>query len=173
MQNNLVTFKVVLAGDVGVGKTCLLHHAVSEEFLEFIPPTIGIDYKVKTYDDIGGKKVKMFIYDSTGSDRLHSDTCSYYKQADVVVVCYSIDDRSSFEKVNSYLKKVEDYCEEVTTVYLVGTKSDLENLRQNPRDMAEEYAKNRPIRALHFKEVSSKTGQNVKELFETIAKRQL
>ncbi|XP_045848496.1 ras-related protein Rab-26 isoform X4 [Meles meles] len=76
-----VAFKVMLVGDSGVGKTCLLVRFKDGAFLAgtFIS-TVGIDFRNKVLD-VDGAKVKLQIWDTAGQERFRSVTHAYYRDA--------------------------------------------------------------------------------------------
>ncbi|XP_069426841.1 ras-related protein Rab-26 isoform X6 [Ovis canadensis] len=76
-----VAFKVMLVGDSGVGKTCLLVRFKDGAFLAgtFIS-TVGIDFRNKVVD-VDGMKVKLQIWDTAGQERFRSVTHAYYRDA--------------------------------------------------------------------------------------------
>ena len=80
MQNNDydVLVKIVIVGESGVGKTCLLQRFENEDFSVTHVPTIAIDFKMKVVS-IGDKKVKMQIWDTAGQERFHTLTAGFFK----------------------------------------------------------------------------------------------
>lgn len=73
-------FKVLLIGDSGVGKTCILFRFSDDKFNTTFISTIGIDFKLKTVE-INGKTIKLQIWDTAGQERFHTITTSYYRGA--------------------------------------------------------------------------------------------
>ena len=89
-------YKIIIAGSSGVGKSSLLLRFVDNIFSENLLSTIGVDFKFKTLE-IKGKKVKMQIWDTAGSEAFRSIVSAYYRGANAVVLVYAIDDKFSFE----------------------------------------------------------------------------
>uniref|UniRef100_A0A3P9PQ14 small monomeric GTPase n=1 Tax=Poecilia reticulata TaxID=8081 RepID=A0A3P9PQ14_POERE len=73
-------FKLLLIGDSGVGKTCVLFRFSDDAFNTTFISTIGIDFKIKTVE-LQGKKIKLQIWDTAGQERFHTITTSYYRGA--------------------------------------------------------------------------------------------
>ena len=71
-------FKLLLIGDSGVGKTCILFRFSDDAFNNTFISTIGIDFKIKTIE-LRGKKIKLQIWDTAGQERFHTITTSYYR----------------------------------------------------------------------------------------------
>uniref|UniRef100_A0A8C7E6Q7 small monomeric GTPase n=1 Tax=Naja naja TaxID=35670 RepID=A0A8C7E6Q7_NAJNA len=77
-------FKLLLIGDSGVGKTCLLFRFSEDAFNTTFISTIGIDFKIRTIE-LDGKKIKLQIWDTAGQERFRTITTAYYRGAMVSV----------------------------------------------------------------------------------------
>ncbi len=86
-------FVLLLVGDSGVGKSCLLLRFCDDSFSESCLNTIGVDFKVKTIK-IDGKRVKLQMWDTAGQERFRTITKSYYRGAHGIIVVYDITKRS-------------------------------------------------------------------------------
>nr|XP_031362729.1 ras-related protein Rab-13 [Lonchura striata domestica] len=73
-------FKLLLIGDSGVGKTCLVIRFAEDNFSSTYISTIGIDFKIRTVD-IDGKKIKLQVWDTAGQERFKTITTAYYRGA--------------------------------------------------------------------------------------------
>ncbi len=94
-----------------MGKSSLLLRFVDNIFSENLLSTIGVDFKFKTLD-IKGKKVKMQIWDTAGSEAFRSIVSAYYRGANAVVLVYAIDDKFSFEELSKFwITEVNKYRE--------------------------------------------------------------
>uniref|UniRef100_A0A8C4S7U6 small monomeric GTPase n=1 Tax=Erpetoichthys calabaricus TaxID=27687 RepID=A0A8C4S7U6_ERPCA len=82
-------FKLLLIGDSGVGKTCLIIRFAEDNFNSTYISTIGIDFKVKTVE-VDGKKIKLQVWDTAGQERFKTITTAYYRGAMVSLYhcCY-------------------------------------------------------------------------------------
>ena len=159
-------FKILLIGDYGVGKSSLVARYTDGTFNEYYISTIGVDFKIKTIN-VDGFAVKLQIWDPSSSERFRPITRSYYRGAHGIVVLYDISDKESFGKLSFWLGEIEKYAPEDVCKVVVGTKCDLEDRREVTREEGEEFATKA---GLSFFEVSSKTGENVDELFTCLAK---
>ena len=74
-------FKLLLIGDSGVGKTCVLHRFSDDAFQSTFISTIGIDFKIRTIELEDGKKIKLQIWDTAGQERFRTITTAYYRGA--------------------------------------------------------------------------------------------
>lgn len=158
-------FKIIIVGDAGVGKSCLLRRFADQSFTDNYINTIGVDFKVRTLE-IGGKNVKLNIWDSAGQERFRTIVNTYYRGAHGIIVVYDTTDRDSFDHLPDWLKDVSELAEPNAKKMLVGTKVDLDGPgRQVPKDSVASFsmAINVP-----FIETSSKTGLNVEKAFNNM-----
>jgi small GTP-binding protein len=98
--------RAVMLGAYGVGKTSLCRRVRDDTFDAHESTTIGIDFFAKCYSDVD---VQLNVWDTAGQERFHAISTSYYRQADVFLVVFSVVDQQSFEQVPFYLKEVENY----------------------------------------------------------------
>lgn len=73
-------FKLLLIGDSGVGKTCVLFRFAEDQYNATFISTIGIDFKIRTIE-LDGKKIKLQIWDTAGQERFRTITTAYYRGA--------------------------------------------------------------------------------------------
>ncbi|XP_010525612.1 PREDICTED: ras-related protein RABC2a-like [Tarenaya hassleriana] len=78
------SFKILLVGDSGVGKTSLLMSFVSGSARD-LSPTVGVDFKIKLLD-VGQKRLKLTIWDTAGQERFGSFISSYYRGAHGIIL---------------------------------------------------------------------------------------
>ncbi|XP_022086232.1 ras-related protein Rab-30-like isoform X2 [Acanthaster planci] len=119
MEDYKYLFKVVLIGNAGVGKTCLVRRFTQGLFPPGQGATIGVDFMIKTVE-IGGEKVKLQIWDTAGQERFRSITQSYYHSADALVLVFDVTSTESFNALPSWLKEVEQYASPKVISVLVG-----------------------------------------------------
>jgi len=161
------TFKVVVVGNSGVGKTTMVQRFVTGKFLPF-KKTIGADlssYTVRLDEHI---KVRLQIWDFAGQAKFKSILPSYVRGATGCVLCYDITTESSFQILPQWHETVVKNTEN-TTFLLVGCKQDLEEkYRRVDYSRAQEFQKKYGISLLC--ETSSKTGYNNDLVFKELAK---
>eukprot|EP00746_Dinoflagellata_sp_MGD_P157614 gnl/MRDRNA2_/MRDRNA2_86261_c0_seq1.p1 gnl/MRDRNA2_/MRDRNA2_86261_c0~~gnl/MRDRNA2_/MRDRNA2_86261_c0_seq1.p1 ORF type:complete len:550 (+),score=95.32 gnl/MRDRNA2_/MRDRNA2_86261_c0_seq1:100-1749(+) len=161
-------FKLLLVGDSGVGKSCLLLRFADDSFTESYISTIGVDFKIRTID-LEGKVVKLQIWDTAGQERFRTITSSYYRGAHGIFVVYDITDMESFNNVKRWVDEINRYAGVTCSVMLVGAKNDLASKRVVERSQGQELASNL-YGGVPFAETSSKTGNNVDTAFLMLAK---
>ncbi|XP_041364030.1 ras-related protein Rab-37-like isoform X2 [Gigantopelta aegis] len=161
-----VCCKVMLIGDSGVGKTCLLVRFKDGTFLSgsFIS-TVGIDFRNKVVD-VEGTKVKLQIWDTAGQERFRSITRAYYRDANALLLLYDVTSKASFDNIRAWLAEINEYAQEDVVIMLLGNKADLGDRVIRAEDgerLAKEYN-------VAFMETSAKTGLNVELAFMAVAK---
>lgn len=158
-------FKLLLIGNSAVGKSSLLLRFSDNIFNESFLPTIGVDFKIRTFE-LSSKTVKLQIWDTAGQERFKTITSSYYKGAHGIILTYDITDKQSFKDIENWLTEVEKFANENVIKLLVGNKCDLESQRQVTFDEGKEYADSLGIQ---FLETSAKNNANVEKAFFTLA----
>ena len=158
-------FKLLLIGDSGVGKSCLLLRFADDTYTESYISTIGVDFKIRTVD-LDGKTIKLQIWDTAGQERFRTITSSYYRGAHGIIVVYDVTDIESFNNVKQWLNEIDRYASESVNKLLVGNKSDLTSKKQVDTQTAKAFADEIGI---PFLETSAKNSTNVEQAFMTMA----
>ncbi|XAR65812.1 Small monomeric GTPase [Bertholletia excelsa] len=161
-----LSFKILLVGDSGVGKSSLVVSFISN-VVDDLPPTIGVDFKTKLLT-VGGKRLKLTIWDTAGQERFTTLTSSYYRGAQGIILVYDITQRETFTNLSDvWSKEVDLYSTNQDCVkMLVGNKADRESERAVSREEGIDLAKQ--LGGL-FLDCSAKTGANVERCFEELA----
>mmetsp|Transcript_6489 Transcript_6489/g.7419 ORF Transcript_6489/g.7419 Transcript_6489/m.7419 type:complete len:206 (-) Transcript_6489:1274-1891(-) len=157
-------FKLVLIGDSGVGKSCLLLRFADDSFTESYISTIGVDFRFRTVK-VGDKYVKLQIWDTAGQERFRTITSAYYRGADGIIMTYDVTNQDSFDHVQDWLQEVNRYANEGTCKLLIGNKSDRED-KVVSTEVGTEFAKKLDM---PFLETSAKTAANVEAAFLAMA----
>lgn len=158
-------FKLLLIGDSGVGKSCLLLRFADDTYTDSYISTIGVDFKIKTIE-LEGKTIKLQIWDTAGQERFRTITSSYYRGAHGIIVVYDVTDSETFNNVKQWLHEIDRYANENVNKLLVGNKCDLVQKRQVEYNHAAEFAGQLGI---PFIETSAKTAANVEKAFMIMA----
>eukprot|EP00397_Hematodinium_sp_SG-2012_P054535 GEMP01065843.1.p1 GENE.GEMP01065843.1~~GEMP01065843.1.p1 ORF type:complete len:207 (+),score=38.99 GEMP01065843.1:73-693(+) len=157
-------FKLLLIGDSGVGKSCLLLRFADNTYTESYISTIGVDFKIRTIEQ-EGKVVKLQIWDTAGQERFRTITSSYYRGAHGIIIVYDVTDRESFNSVKHWIEEISRYAAEGANKLLVGNKCDLQSKKVVSYDEAKDLADSLNIK---FLETSAKNAHNVEEAFNTM-----
>eukprot|EP01108_Squamamoeba_japonica_P005607 TRINITY_DN44_c0_g3_i1.p2 TRINITY_DN44_c0_g3~~TRINITY_DN44_c0_g3_i1.p2 ORF type:complete len:203 (-),score=64.28 TRINITY_DN44_c0_g3_i1:44-652(-) len=158
-------FKLLLIGDSGVGKSCLLLRFADDTYTESYISTIGVDFKIRTIE-LEGKVIKLQIWDTAGQERFRTITSSYYRGAHGIIVVYDVTDQVSFNNVRQWLQEIDRYACENVNKLLVGNKCDLTTKRVVDHEQAKDFADGLGI---PFLETSAKDATNVEQAFMTMA----
>lgn len=162
-----VAFKVMLVGDSGVGKTCLLVRFKDGAYLagSFIS-TVGIDFRNKVLS-LDTLKVKLQIWDTAGQERFRSVTHAYYRDAHALLLLYDVTNKASFDNIQAWLTEIHEYAQQDVVLMLLGNKADSTHERVVKREEGEKLAKEFGV---PFMETSAKSGLNVELAFTAVAK---
>ncbi|GAY57839.1 hypothetical protein CUMW_182550 [Citrus unshiu] len=180
-------FKLLLIGDSGVGKSCLLLRFADDSYIESYISTIGVDFKIRTVEQ-DGKTIKLQIWDTAGQERFRTITSSYYRGAHGIIVVhlqllfacsyneyfhwmsplivYDVTDQESFNNVKQWLNEIDRYASDNVNKLLVGNKCDLTANKVVSYETAKAFADEIGI---PFMETSAKDSTNVEQAFMAMA----
>ena len=162
-----LSFKIIVIGDSGVGKSCLTNRATTNLFEETYSATVGFEFlsfNVKMND----KVVKLQIWDTCGQELYRSLITNFYRNSSLAIIVYAINSKDSFDNIEIWLRELRTHSNPDAKVFLIGNKIDLENERKITKEQGENYAKTNKLDL--FIESSAKTGFNSKKIFIKAAK---
>jgi small GTP-binding protein len=155
------SFKIVVVGASGVGKTAIVNHLITRTFKEESQPTIGVEFKSYSLS-AEDENVKLQIWDTAGQERFRSVSKAYFRNAAGAILVFDLTQRSTFEEVNVWINDLNTLCLPNAVILLVGNKTDLVDDRAVSDTEAQEWAKRYN---LEYLETSAKTGDNVTDAF--------
>ncbi|KAI0823868.1 GTP-binding protein ypt1 [Trametes gibbosa] len=159
-------FKLLLIGDSGVGKSCLLLRFAEDAFTDSYLSTIGVDFKIRTIE-LEGKTVKLQIWDTAGQERFRTIAAAYYRGAHGIIMVYDVTEAETFSNVKGWITEIERYASEGVKKLIIGNKSDLVERKVVEYSVAKEFSDSLSI---PFIETSAKNSTNVEEAFSLMAK---
>ena len=162
-----LSFKMIVIGDSGVGKSCLTTKAVKNTFEEFYQATIGFEFltfNLKMNETV----VKLQIWDTCGQEVYRSLISNFYRNSSLAVLLYAIDNRDSFINVDNWLKELKGQANPDVKIMIVGNKCDLEDERKVSIEEGKEFKEKNNLN--YFMEASAKTGFNAKNVLIEAAK---
>lgn len=166
-NNGMPSVSIIVLGDTGVGKSCLLLQFIDNRYTPMHDLTIGIDYGAKIIK-IDDKDVKLQIWDTAGQESFRSIARSYYRDAEIAFLVYDCSRRESFNHIYRWLAEAKQFGKPDLMFGLISNKSDLPDSR---RQVTVDEGKN--LAAEHgiaFFEVSAKTSAGVDIAFIESAK---
>ncbi|XP_041973733.1 ras-related protein Rab-9A [Aricia agestis] len=172
--NKNVLLKIVILGDGGVGKSCLMSRFISNHFDDHNFHTIGVEFMNKVVE-VNGKSYTLQIWDTAGQERFKSLRTPFYRGTDICILAYAIDDRSSFNNIKTWMNEFLHYAGvkngiEKFPFIVVGNKSDVPSKdREVSHDQLKQWCEENKIST--YLETSAKTDNNVVEAFSLAVQR--
>lgn len=161
-------FKLLLIGDSGVGKSCILGQYVDQIYIDNYISTIGVDFKIKTIE-FDKKIFKLQIWDTGGQERFRSISRTYYRGAHGVLIVYDITDNESFKNIQKWIEELKNYGSNGICKVIIGNKIDdpIQN-RQVEYTTAKKYSDDLDI---IFIETSAKNNINIDKVFSILVQK--
>lgn len=160
------SFKMVLLGEGCVGKTSLILRYVENKFNDRHHTTQQASFLTKKIN-IGGKRVKLAIWDTAGQEKFHALGPIYYRDSNGAILVYDITDENSFQKVKNWVKELRRMLGDDICLCIAGNKIDLDKDRHVSVSEAESYAES--VGAKHF-HTTAKQNKGIDEMFLDITK---
>ena len=171
------TFKIVMIGDSGVGKSCILLRFADDKFNENFYATIGVDFRFKNIT-VDNKSVKLQIvskylynkiqWDTAGQERFKTITSAYYRGAHGIIIVYDVSDKKSFIHIKDWLEDINKYTDNNPIKLIVGNKCDLTSEKQVTEEDKKALKKQTGIDII---ETSAKNSFKITEAMEMITKK--
>ena len=158
--------KIVIFGDSGSGKTSLRKRFLTNDFDSDSRKTIGVDFETKDLD-LNGKEIKLLIGDFAGEGRFLFMFPEYIYGAVGGILLYDLTEKTSFSHIKDWLSLIRA-ADKKFPIVLAGSKYDLDDIREISWEEGVETAKSMGLNG--FIECSSKTGENINELFSGLLK---
>ena len=157
-----ILIKLVILGDVSVGKSNFLFRFVDGQFNPVHVATVGFDFKSRICEIQNlKKKVKFQIWDTAGQEKYMSINKNLFQRVQGIILMYDISKEDSFLNLDKWLQNIKENSNECPLI-LIGNKSDLIKERKISKEQGENFAKKNNI---IFLEASAKNGFNVEKSF--------
>ena len=150
--------KIILTGDVAVGKTAMINSLLGSKFNDEYEPSIGVDFFSKTLK-FKGKQIKLQIWDSAGQEKFRSLIPNYIRGASLIYLVYDITNKNSFNHLPDWIKFINNI--ENTNIVIIGNKIDLENNRVVSFEEGKKFAEENNYEIF---EISAKEGTGLLEM---------
>ncbi|KXZ52310.1 RABC2 protein [Gonium pectorale] len=160
------TFKILLLGDSGVGKTCLLTRFAHDSFDDKVASTIGVDFAVKrlfVYD----KRIKLTVWDTAGQEKFRTLTSTFYRGAKGIILVYDVSRPDTLRHLEEqWMRELELYGTETDAVRMVvANKVDVGDARRVSWQEGSDFARKH---GCLFVETSAKANVAVATAFEEL-----
>ncbi len=160
-------FKLIVIGDSGIGKSCLMHRMCHNEFTEDHEVTVGVEFG-SLLVKMQGVAFKLQIWDTAGQESFQSITKIFYRGAHAVLLTYDLTSMDSFMNLNHWFQEIKNQSEANALIFLVANKKDMENEREVATSKGEQFAREKGLHG--FFETSAKSGEGVEETFMSAAR---
>ena len=161
----IYTSKVCVVGDQSVGKTSLLLKYSKNTFMENYKPTLGADFIIKEEKLESDDQFHLYLWDLAGNPSFAILRQYYMHGANGALICFDLNNPTSFESVNNWLRDVYRIRPKKIPVILVGTKDDLP--QRVDQALVNEFCKKK---GLTFHRTSAKEGEHVNDVFMQMIK---
>jgi Ras-related protein Rab-1A len=177
MERVVYRFKVILLGDIAVGKSSILSRFVEDKYTNEYRCNVGVEFKVKSLFIDEKRGADLQIWDTVGEERFRTITRQYYRDSkgknilnkkQGVILIFDLTNRSSFDGLDKWVDDIKNFGPEDVKIILIGNKSDLDDDRVVSYTEAVNKAS---LFDTIYIEVSAKTGNNVTGLFEDLTKK--
>ncbi len=158
-------FKVVLAGDESVGKSCLVRRFVDEQFSDDYIPTLGFQIFFKSLK-IGEYSVDFQIWDVAGQSSFEFARRNYYSHSQGFLLVFDVTNPKSFQNLDKWVAEIRAICPTAPGI-LVGNKSDLPDGKISEQEFAQ---KSEQLSASGRVLTSAKTGSKVNDAFDLLGR---
>jgi len=162
-----LSFKIIIIGDISVGKSCLTMKATKDYFENYYSPTVGFEFYTFNVK-IDEQNIRLQIWDTCGQEEYRSLIQNFYRNSSLAIMVYSIDNEKSFENLEIWLNEIKLKGNPDVKIFLIGNKIDLEDNREVPTEKGQQFYKDNKLD--FFLETSAKTGINVEDVFTSAAK---
>lgn len=166
-QNHDLSFKIIVIGDSGVGKSSLTTKATKDYFENYYSPTVGFEFYTFNVR-INDKNIRLQIWDTCGQEVYRSLINGFYRSASLAILVYSIDNNKSFNSLESWLNEIRTKGNPNVKLFLIGNKNDLKEKRKVTEEQAKKFLIDYGFDL--FLETSAKTGFNTQKIFVEAAR---
>jgi len=161
-QNHDLSFKIIVIGDSGVGKSSLTTKATKDYFENYYSPTVGFEFYTFNVR-INDKNIRLQIWDTCGQEVYRSLINGFYRSASLAILVYSIENQKSFNSLESWLNEIRTKGNPNVKLFLIGNKIDLKEKRKVSEEQAKKFQIDYGFDL--FLETSAKTGYNTQKIF--------
>ncbi|KAG1951380.1 ras-related protein Rab-34 [Pimephales promelas] len=161
--------KVIVVGDLAVGKTCLINRFCKNVFDKNYKATIGVDFEMERFEVLG-VPFSLQLWDTAGQERFKCIASTYYRGAQAVIIVFDLTDVASLEHTRQWLEDAMKENDPTSVLlFLVGTKKDLSQSPAQYTLIEQDAIKLADQMKAEYWAVSALSGENVREFFFRVA----
>lgn len=166
VKKKFINLKIILVGDVSVGKTSVLQRYINNNFKDDYTCTIQAEQKTKIINEDSNTSIRMDIWDTAGQEKFRSLTRQYYRDSQGAIIVFDITKKTTFDSLQTWIDDIKDYSDKDIPIIIVGNKSDLIDEREVSENNINEFLNDKYT----YFEVSAKYGNNIDLAFNKMKK---
>ena len=124
IDHKIYQYKIILIGDIAVGKTCVLSRFMNNTFTDIYKCNVGVDYHSKTVTFDNKIGYELNIWDTCGEERFRSVSHLYYKDVNAILLIFDLTNRESFDGLQKWFTDIENFSPQNIEISVLGNKSD-------------------------------------------------
>eukprot|EP01001_Neometanema_parovale_P008639 NODE_4906_length_1002_cov_730.147895_g4699_i0.p1 GENE.NODE_4906_length_1002_cov_730.147895_g4699_i0~~NODE_4906_length_1002_cov_730.147895_g4699_i0.p1 ORF type:complete len:217 (-),score=77.10 NODE_4906_length_1002_cov_730.147895_g4699_i0:295-945(-) len=163
-QTPVATFKLILVGDGGTGKTTFVKRHITGEFEKKYIATIGVEVHPLTFQTNRGL-ICFNVWDTAGQEKFGGLRDGYYIQGNCAIIMFDVTSRQTYKNVPNWHRDIVRVCENIPIV-LVGNKVDVMERAVKAKQITFHRKKN-----LQYYDISAKSNYNFEKPFLWLAKK--
>ena len=163
---NFINLKIILLGDIAVGKTSIIARYINNSFEDNYKCTIQADQQTKIIKEDENTFIKLNIWDTVGQEKFRSLTRQYYNGCHGAIIVFDLTNKKSFDYIPNWIDEIKNFGDKNTIIIILGNKSDL----TSEREISQNEIKNKLEDEYFYFEVSAKNGNNISMVFDKMKK---
>ena len=163
-----ILFRLLIVGDSGVGKSCILVRFTQGIFSTSLDLTIGVDFATKTIQ-LFNKQIKLQVWDTAGQEGFRSITRSFYRNADGIFLVFNVNKRESFENCESWIKEIRNNSPPDVLIFLLGNQCDIPGNKEVSAEEAKDFVNRNQLDG--YIETSAKEDKGIGDAFNDFCKK--
>ncbi|KAL0219882.1 hypothetical protein P9112_005535 [Eukaryota sp. TZLM1-RC] len=164
-QPQVPTFKLVLVGDGGVGKTTFVTRHITGEFEKKYIATLGVQVRSLPFDTNRGRIV-FNVWDTAGQEKFGGLRDGYYVGGQCAIIMFDVTARMTYKNVQTWYRDLVRVTGDGIPIVLVGNKCDVKERRVKPKQITFHRRRN-----LQYYDISAKSNYNFEKPFLYIMKK--
>merc|ERR1712042_136218 len=163
-EQEMPTFKSVLVGDGGVGKTTFVKRHLTGEFEKKYVATLGVEVHPLVFHTNRGK-IQFNVWDTAGQEKFGGLRDGYYIQGQCAILMFDVTSRVTYKNVPNWHRDLARVCENIPIV-IVGNKVDIKDRKVKAKAITFHRKKN-----LQYYDISAKSNYNFEKPFLYLARK--